>query len=463
MPAPTSPGSVPAIMAPPVKRDNPLTRSVAGIIGLTFLAGMLLACIATLPWTFPKHPTDGTEVLPESARREASGYDEQVREARHLPPWWAPGGSPARPGTPAFAVTVKGRSDADVLRLTEQAQRYWDTAQRAALVNLARAQVRPVDELIAAGVQPTPEQIDAARPRYWMGTDLLGRSLLVRCLVGGGISLGIGLAAATISVFIGTLWGTIAGWCGGRVDEVMMRIVDVLYGLPYILLVVLLAVAGDALLSEHLDRERTREAYVREQAAEQLRSTGQEPTREAVLDILKKQPKQAEVWRDAARAEYPERVWSPEKRLAFDLVILLVAIGGVSWLTMARVVRGQVLSLKGQPFIEAARAIGVPWHGIFLRHLLPNLVGPIVVYATLTVPQAILQESFLSFLGIGVKPPLPSWGSLAADGLSELNLVDSKWWLLLFPCVLLAATLLALNFVGEGLREALDPRRARRG
>jgi ABC-type dipeptide/oligopeptide/nickel transport system permease subunit len=129
---------------------------------------------------------------------------------------------------------------------------------------------------------------------------------------------------------------------------------------------------------------------------------------------------------------------------------------------MARVVRGQVLSLKAQPFMEAARAIGVPFHRVFLRHLLPNLVGPIVVYATLTVPQAILQESFLSFLGIGVKPPLPSWGSLAADGLDQLNPVESRWWLLLFPCLLLGLTLLALNFVGEGLREALDPKRVRR-
>jgi ABC-type dipeptide/oligopeptide/nickel transport system permease subunit len=128
---------------------------------------------------------------------------------------------------------------------------------------------------------------------------------------------------------------------------------------------------------------------------------------------------------------------------------------------MARVIRGQVLSLKAQPFMEAARAMGVPVRRQFLRHLLPNLIGPIVVYATLTVPQAILQESFLSFLGIGVQPPLPSWGNLAAEGLSALNTVKVRWWLLLFPCVLLAATLLALNFVGEGLREAFDPKRAR--
>jgi oligopeptide transport system permease protein len=149
-------------------------------------------------------------------------------------------------------------------------------------------------------------------------------------------------------------------------------------------------------------------------------------------------------------------------RSVVDVVVLLVAIGGVSWLTMARVVRGQVLSLKSQPFMEAARAMGVGWFGQFRRHLLPNLVGPIIVYATLTVPQAILQESFLSFLGIGVKPPLPSWGNLAADGLSELNPVRSNWWLLAFPCVLLGMTLLALNVLGEGMREAFDPKRGRR-
>ncbi len=129
---------------------------------------------------------------------------------------------------------------------------------------------------------------------------------------------------------------------------------------------------------------------------------------------------------------------------------------------MARVIRGQVLSLKAQPFMEAARAMGVPLRSQFFRHLLPNLAGPITVYATLTIPQAILQESFLSFLGIGVRPPLPSWGNLAAEGLVELNPYQSRWWLLLFPCLLLGATLLALNFVGEGLREALDPKRARR-
>jgi len=234
---------------------------------------------------------------------------------------------------------------------------------------------------------------------HWLGTDGLGRSLLARLLLGGAISLGIGLAAAGISVTIGTAWGLLAGYLGGRVDAVMMRIVDVLYGLPYILLVILLKVAF-------------------------------EPTLEAALG---------------------------DDRAA-SVLTLLMAIGAVSWLTLARVVRGQVLSLRRQPFVEAARAAGVPTRRILWRHLLPNLVGPIVVYAALTVPQAILQESFLSFLGIGVRAPLPSWGNLASAGLSELNPVASHWWLLLWPCVLLGVTLLALNFVGDGLRDRFDPK-----
>ena len=146
--------------------------------------------------------------------------------------------------------------------------------------------------------------------------------------------------------------------------------------------------------------------------------------------------------------------------MTLDIITLLVAIGGVSWLTMARVVRGQVLSLRAQPFIEACRASGLTEWCIFTRHLLPNLVGPVLVYATLTVPQAILQESFLSFLGIGIQKPLPSWGSLASDGLlPALNPIEHRWWLLLFPCLLLAATLLSLNFLGDGLRDVFDPKR----
>jgi oligopeptide transport system permease protein len=256
-----------------------------------------------------------------------------------------------------------------------------------------------------------PADPEAHRLSNLMGSDSLGRSVLWRCLLGGAISLGIGVTAALISVFIGVSWGALSGLAGGRVDAVMMRIVDVLYGLPYILLVVLLKIALQepmtALLSQFFD--------------------------------------------------------SGVASGAASILTLLIAIGGVSWLTMARVIRGQVLSLREQPFIEAARACGVrPWR-ILRVHLLPNLIGPIVVYTTLTVPTAILQESFLSFLGIGVSDPIPSWGKLAADGVREMpSLVldgqDFTWWLLVWPCLLLGLTLMALNFLGDGLRNRLDPR-----
>ena len=237
------------------------------------------------------------------------------------------------------------------------------------------------------------------------GYDILGRNIFWRCLFGGVISLGIGLAAATISVIIGTLWGAVAGWYGGRIDNVMMRLVDILYGLPYILLIILLKIAFEPKLIRLLDR-----------------------------------------------------IFGPGQERTANIVILFLAIGGVSWLTMARVIRGQVLSLKAQPFIEAARALGLPTRKILLRHLLPNLVGPIIVYATLTVPQAILQESFLSFLGIGVQAPVPTWGSLAAEGVKAVNTVVSFWWMVVFPSVLLGLTLLCLNFIGDGLRDVFDPK-----
>jgi len=185
------------------------------------------------------------------------------------------------------------------------------------------------------------------------------------------------------------------------VDGAMMRLVDILYSLPYILLVMLFTLS----LRPHFQR---------------------------VLSV-----QWATFW------------------------VLLLAIGGVSWLTMARVVRGQVLSLKAQPFVEAARAMGIPTRAILVRHILPNLVGPIVVYATLTVPQAILQESFLSFLGVGVQAPQATWGSLAADGIAAINPLQVHWWLIVWPCGLLAVTLLALNFLGDGLRDAFDPHHAR--
>lgn len=234
----------------------------------------------------------------------------------------------------------------------------------------------------------------------WLGHDDLGRSVLFRILPAFLLSMVIGLAAAAMAVVIGTLWGATAAMAGGRIDLTMMRIVDVLYGLPYILMVILLKIA--------LTRP--------------------------LAGILGGQTKFA------------------------HFLVMLLAIGGVSWLTMARVIRGQVLSLREQPFVEAARAAGAgPWH-ILRRHLMPNLVGPIVVYATLVMPQAILQESFLSFLGIGIQQPTPSLGNLAADGVHAVNLYVGYWWLIVFPCGVLAITLLALNFLGDALRDAYDPR-----
>ncbi len=249
-----------------------------------------------------------------------------------------------------------------------------------------------------------------------MGTDDLGRSLLWRCLLGGAVSLGIGLSAAAIAVCIGVGWGALSGYAGGRVDASMMRTVDVLYGLPYILLVVLISLALQPAL---------------------LRWCGTLGLSETAATN------------------------------AAGLATLFIAIGGVSWLTMSRVIRGQVLSLRAQPFIEAARAVGVGPARLVGSHLLPNLMGVVIVYATLAVPLAILQESFLSFLGIGVRPPLPSWGNLAALGVRELPALTSRdfrmhWWLLVFPCLLLGLTLMALNFMGDALRQRFDPRRGRR-
>ena len=260
-----------------------------------------------------------------------------------------------------------------------------------------------------------------------MGTDRLGRSLLWRCLLGGAISLGVGISAAMIAVTIGVTWGALAGYVGGRVDSLMMRVVDVFYGLPYILLVVLV----DLALSPVVTRGCA-----------------------AVLGW----------WSSSASGGAGTSggwAWQTGGLVA-DVVTLLLAIGAVSWLTMARVIRGQVLSLREQPFVESARAVGARPGRILRVHMLPNLMGPIVVYTTLTVPQAILQESFLSFLGIGVRAPLPSWGNLASAGLGQLyNLArggGSEWWLLFFPCLLLGLTLLALNFLGDALRARFDPR-----
>ena len=432
--------SVPALSAPPLKRDNPLTRSATGVAAMILLTLMVVVCLASLPFAFfrPVLETseDGRAVLGERRYNEGD-----PSSGRQHPSWWP-------------LDSARDRDEIVQLNTQVPAETRSEIAARHSI---------PEAEIA--------EQVDGAAAKelreHWnrrtLGTDMLGRSLLVRLLAGGGISLTIGIAAALLSVTIGTLYGTISAMAGGVTDAIMMRVVDILFGLPYILLVVLLAVSGDALKGEYISQEKAQLGYVMREARAYARDNGIADTgREAMSKLLEENVELRDRLRKKASEKYPSRNVSETTATLLDILILLIAIGGVSWLTMSRVIRGQVLSLKGQPFMEAARALGVPRHRQFFFHLLPNLVGPIVVYTTLTVPLAILQESFLSFLGIGVKPPLPSWGNLAADGLQQLNTTRSHWWLLFFPCLLLGVTLLSLNFVGEGLREAFDPKRARR-
>ena len=219
---------------------------------------------------------------------------------------------------------------------------------------------------------------------HWLGTDPLGRDLLARLLYGGGISMAVGLCATAVSLVIGVIYGAIAGFAGGKLDILMMRIVDILYALPFVIFVILLMVFF-----------------------------GQ------------------------------------------NIILLFVAIGAVQWLTMARIVRGQVMAVKRQEFVEAAHALGLGQTRIIFRHIVPNLLGPIIVYATLTVPEVILLESFLSFLGLGVQPPHSSWGVLIKEG---AEVMEEYPWLLIYPGAVMALTLFSLNFLGDGLRDALDVR-----
>lgn len=288
-----------------------------------------------------------------------------------------------------------------------------DGPPRYALTNLDAARLPPWwaphrDDERAA------RDAGTAMPRAWFGTDRLGRDVLARCIVGAAISLAIGLGAAAAATVVGTLWGALAGSAGGAIGALMMRTVDVLQGLPTILLVVLVVMAADGLL---------------------LRTT---------------MAGAAEASGGAAAAGL-----DGDLRATLELVVLGVAIGAVSWLTMARVVRSRTLTIAARPFMEASRAAGISAPRRFVRHLLPNLAGVVVVYATLAVPAAILSETFLSFLGLGVREPLPSLGSLAADGVAEINPVRPRWWLLVFPCGFVAIMLPALHAWGERVRRRI--------
>ncbi|MDB5440926.1 MAG: peptide transporter permease [Caulobacteraceae bacterium] len=285
----------------------------------------------------------------------------------------------------AFDKALKGRS-------------LWDDARARLLAN--KAAVASVVLLIVLvllaiiGPHLTTFRFDEVRKDdgwvgpgvagHLLGTDSLGRDLFSRIIAGLGVSLAIGVVATLVSLIIGVAWGATAGYFGGRLDEVMMRVVDVLFTLPFIFFVILLMVT-----------------------------------------------------------------------FGRNFILVFVAIGAIEWLIMARIVRGQTLALRQMEFIEAARAGGLTSGQIIVRHIVPNLLGPVIVYVTLTIPDVIMIESFLSFLGLGVQPPAASLGSLIAAGASDMELAP---WLLIFPAVVMAITLMALNFLGDGLRDALDPK-----
>jgi oligopeptide transport system permease protein len=222
---------------------------------------------------------------------------------------------------------------------------------------------------------------------HWLGTDVFGRDMLTRIMYGGRVSLMVGFIATAVALAIGVIYGAVAGYVGGRVDAVMMRLVDILYALPFMIFIILLMVV-----------------------------------------------------------------------FGRNLLLLFFAIGAVEWLTMARIVRGQVMSLRKQEFVEAAHSLGLSQWIIIRRHIIPNTLGPVIVYTTLTIPSVMLLEAFLSFLGLGIQPPQSSWGLLINYGVETM---EEYPWLLIFPGIALSLTLFALNFLGDGLRDALDPRTAK--
>ncbi|MGN6538785.1 MAG: ABC transporter permease [Mesorhizobium sp.] len=348
-----------------------LKANRAAMVSLCYLVLMAIVCVAG-PWFVPHNYT--------------TIYSDYVR----TPPSFS-----AYPK----AEMVQGALD-DVLKRMRVDLKDWKLEDSRAVVTVTAT--RPIDERYLRYIDRSDTFDDAkveaksndglemtvsaaGRQQYFFfGTDNVGRDLLSRTLMAGRISLSIGLLAGVGGGVIGVLYGSTAGFIGGKVDEVMMRIVDVLYSLPFIFFVIMLVVF-----------------------------------------------------------------------FGRNFVLMFLAVGAVLWLDMARIVRGQALSIRRQEYVQAAEALGVGARGILSRHVIPNLLGPVVIYMTLLVPQVIILESFLSFLGLGVQEPMTSWGVLISTGAKNIGTAN---WLLLFPAFFLVSTLFALNFVGDGLRDALDPK-----
>jgi peptide/nickel transport system permease protein/oligopeptide transport system permease protein len=270
------------------------------------------------------------------------------------------------------------------------------------------ARLGPSAASLAQRLQPDWVSNDQFQPPtavHLLGTDVHGRDLLSRVLYGAQVSFLVGLVGGAISLVIGVLWGALAGYVGGRVDAVLMRLVDILYSLPSIIFVIVLI---------------------------------------TTLEGISKR--------------WVSRFGAQDQDVAARLLLLVAGLGAVSWLTMARIVRGQVLSLRQRSFVEASRALGGGPLRILMRHIIPNTAGVVIVYLALTIPAIILYESFLSYLGLGIQPPMASLGSLIAEGADQINPIRIYWWLITFPAAFLVTALLALNFVCDGLRDAWDVR-----
>ena len=285
----------------------------------------------------------------------------------------------------------KGMQDAEVGRSLWQDALARLLKNKMAVIGLAYLSVQVLLAIFAPLIAPFPyDQTDlilgAVAPdgTHLLGTDDLGRDMFTRILYGARVSLAVGFLATLVSMVIGVSYGAISGFVGGRVDNLMMRALEVLYAMPFTFFVIILMVL-----------------------------------------------------------------------FGRNIYLMFVALGAIQWLSMARIVRGQVVSLKKMEYVEAARSMGVKSHKIILRHILPNVMGPVIIYATLTIPVVILEEAFLSFLGLGVQEPMSSWGTLISAGVSAMEPFP---WMLIYPCLTLMATLLALNFLGDGLRDALDPK-----